>query len=259
MLTLLVQVYGKQGNINPTLYNLAKNATTYAKVFHDITTGNNIVPCTTGTTGCVGGEVGFSAETGYDLVTGLGSINGGALYEALATASPATYILAPSTTSVSLAVGGVTSVGFNLTSHDYAGTVSFIPSVTLNGVSTSAITASVPLPVTLASNGTGIAIVTITAGSSAGNHAPSAPWRSGGVVVFAVLLGAPFTLRRKQALAVLLTALAISAAGFLMSCGGGGGSSTQTPSARTYSVTLTPTGSGTVTNPSPMTVTVTVP
>lgn len=40
---------GGQGNINPTLYSLA--ASTPA-AFHDITTGNNDVPCTVGTPGC---------------------------------------------------------------------------------------------------------------------------------------------------------------------------------------------------------------
>ena len=40
----------------------------------------------------------------------------------------------------------------------------------------------------------------------------------------AVLLGAPFTRRRKRALAVLMIALAVVGGGFLMSCGGGGSS-----------------------------------
>ncbi len=41
----------------PALYNLANNSTTYARDFHDITSGNN----------------GYPAGTGYDLVTGLGT------------------------------------------------------------------------------------------------------------------------------------------------------------------------------------------
>jgi subtilase family serine protease len=253
MMTLLVQAHGTQGNLNPTLYNLA---TTQPSVFHDITTGNNIVPCATGTTGCVGGEVGYSAGKGYDLVTGLGSVNGGALFGALGGGGAASYTLVPSTTSVPVAVGGGNSVQLNLTSTDYAGTVSFVASVTLKGASSSAVTAGAS-PVTLTSNGTGSTALTISATSSATNHAPAVPWKSGGALVFAVMLGAPFARRRKQALAVLLTALAISAAGFLMSCGGGG--STKTASTRTYIVTVTPTGSGAVTNPAPVTITVTVP
>jgi subtilase family serine protease len=59
-------------NINPTLYHLA--ATTN-NVFHDITVGSNIVPCTIGTKDCPNGSLGYAAGVGYDLATGLGSVN----------------------------------------------------------------------------------------------------------------------------------------------------------------------------------------
>ena len=62
-----------QGNVNPTLYAMA--ASTPA-AFHDITTGNNMVPCTAGSTDCPSsGELGYSATPGYDLASGLGSID----------------------------------------------------------------------------------------------------------------------------------------------------------------------------------------
>ena len=61
-----------QGLINPTLYKLASNSTIYASAFHDITTGNN--DCSAGSPDC-GSTAGFSATTGYDQVTGLGSID----------------------------------------------------------------------------------------------------------------------------------------------------------------------------------------
>lgn len=61
-----------QGLINPTLYKLAANSTTYASAFHDVTSGNN--NCTGGTSLC-SSTTGFSAGTGYDEVTGLGSID----------------------------------------------------------------------------------------------------------------------------------------------------------------------------------------
>src|SRR6202043_3129754 len=60
------------GNINPTLYGLARNN---SNVFHDITLGNNIVPCKVGTLNCTSGTMGYSAGPGYDLVTGLGSVD----------------------------------------------------------------------------------------------------------------------------------------------------------------------------------------
>lgn len=82
-LAVMEQSLGPQGNINPKLYQLAKNPQSYATVFHDITTGNNVVPCRAGTSGCVNGVMGYVAKTGYDMVTGLGSIDGNALFLAL--------------------------------------------------------------------------------------------------------------------------------------------------------------------------------
>lgn len=54
------------GNANPVLYALAaKQANAGAAVFHDTTAGNNSVP----------GQTGFTAGAGYDLATGLGSVD----------------------------------------------------------------------------------------------------------------------------------------------------------------------------------------
>ncbi len=80
MLTLLNQYLvsnGAQskpglGNVNTLLYSLAQNAPT---AFHDITAGNNIVPCQVGTPDCSTGLMGYNAGPGYDLCTGLGSID----------------------------------------------------------------------------------------------------------------------------------------------------------------------------------------
>ncbi len=58
------------GNINPTLYRLAQNV---PGVFHDVTTGNNIVPCAIGSPGCNTGQYGYSAGPSYDQASGLGS------------------------------------------------------------------------------------------------------------------------------------------------------------------------------------------
>ena len=60
------------GNINPHLYLLANNT---SSVFHDITQGNNTVPCVANTTDCTTGSYGFEAGAGYDQVTGLGSVD----------------------------------------------------------------------------------------------------------------------------------------------------------------------------------------
>ena len=66
--TMVNQKYsGAQGNVNPVLYPLAvKQAQGGAAVFHDIVSGNNTVP----------GVTGYAAGPGYDLASGLGSIDG---------------------------------------------------------------------------------------------------------------------------------------------------------------------------------------
>ncbi|HEX4651526.1 MAG TPA: Ig-like domain repeat protein [Granulicella sp.] len=84
---------GGQGNVNYTLYALAaaqQNAGTACTstgppangcVFNDITTGTNQMPCATGALDCSGtspaGPVlsGYATTPGYDLATGLGSVN----------------------------------------------------------------------------------------------------------------------------------------------------------------------------------------
>ena len=71
------------GEINGTLYTLAATSATYSTAFHDVTTGNNYcqVPenCNTQS------NYGYAAGTGYDEVTGLGSVD----LDKLATAWPA--------------------------------------------------------------------------------------------------------------------------------------------------------------------------
>jgi hypothetical protein len=73
------------GNINPRLYQLARIA---PDVFHDITEGDNIIPCDTGAPGCTTGKWGYKAGPGYDQVTGLGSIDFKKLFDNWARTSP---------------------------------------------------------------------------------------------------------------------------------------------------------------------------
>lgn len=58
------------GNINPELYRLARLT---SNIFHDITQGNSMVPCTPDSPGCSTGMLGFPAGPGYDQASGLGS------------------------------------------------------------------------------------------------------------------------------------------------------------------------------------------
>jgi hypothetical protein len=345
MLTLLAQKYGSQGLINPTLYTLALDPAIYATAFHDITTGTNEQPCTAGSPDCVNGLVGYSATTGYDMVTGLGSIDGYALYTAMGTtllatttsvtASPVTvsagqtvtlnagvssttagtitgqvtfkvngYAAGPAATltngaatltttatsangfiggtntitaiytgntsySPSLGTASVTVPTYALSSSSgnsiivaagsngtvnltfasqggYAGTVTFTAAITASSNGTAADVTASASTIALTSGGTAVSTVTISPNANAALHAPEGPtlasptfakerrmWATrevSGVVIFCtVLLGAPFTMRRRRTMTVLVVAFAVVLAGFMVACGGGGSSSTQTP------------------------------
>ena len=65
---------GGLGNLNPALYSLAQ---TNSDVFHDITTGDNIVTVSCGRRSivCTPTPVGYSAGVGYDQASGLGSVD----------------------------------------------------------------------------------------------------------------------------------------------------------------------------------------
>jgi len=122
------------GNANPELYTLAANqANAGPAVFHDATSGNNSVP----------GQTGFNAGAGYDLATGLGSVDAALLvnhWGGGVTSTPS-FQLSASAPSVSFAPGSSASVtlsvsvsgGFNSSVTFSAGTlpagltVSFTP------------------------------------------------------------------------------------------------------------------------------------
>ena len=87
------------GNINPTLYRLNETA---PSAFHDVTIGSNDVPCQAGSPDCSGGMIGYSALAGYDLATGLGSVDANLLASnwTSATLTPTTAKLSVSATEI---------------------------------------------------------------------------------------------------------------------------------------------------------------
>jgi subtilase family serine protease len=73
ILAILNQASGNgQGNVNAGLYTLASFG---SGVFHDIELGDNRVPCQAGSPNCANGALGYTTGPGYDLVTGLGSLD----------------------------------------------------------------------------------------------------------------------------------------------------------------------------------------
>jgi MYXO-CTERM domain-containing protein len=86
------------GNANPMLYALANNPTT-ANAFHDVTMGSNVVPCLQGSISCPTSppyQFGYDAGPGYDLATGLGSIDAANLVAAFKLLTPTSTALVAS-------------------------------------------------------------------------------------------------------------------------------------------------------------------
>lgn len=83
MLALVSQAQGgaRLGQANYVLYQLARSK---PSVFHDVTIGNNSVPCVSGSPNC-GANLfltGYDAASGYDTASGLGSVDVSALINA---------------------------------------------------------------------------------------------------------------------------------------------------------------------------------
>lgn len=99
-LTNGTQTTSGQGNLNPGLYQMAQST---PAAFHDVTSGDNIVPCSLGSTDCVSGYLGFTSGVGYDQVTGLGSVDAYNLISNWNAGAGSN----PTTTSVNAATGTV--------------------------------------------------------------------------------------------------------------------------------------------------------
>ena len=244
------KIGSKQGNINPTLYAVAASTPT---AFHDITSGNNIVPCGAGTTNCPTtgtAQYGFSAGTGYDQVTGLGTIDANVLAGAWSSGNPATadYSMFGTVSSIS-APGGTGSSTITVDARNgFSGTVTLACTPPTSVFITCSLSSS---SIALSSGtATGTSTLTIKTNSTAGLHrqdAPLGPLFGGASAVFAGVFVLGIRNRRRSlavaltlfTLAFLLAAVGCSGGG---SNGGGGGSKTPTGS---YTVIVTGTSGST--------------
>jgi hypothetical protein len=118
LMALVNQKYGRQGQANFTLYALAR---AQLAVFHDIISGTNNVPCQQGTPDCsldTNGDGLYSLQNylagpGYDLASGLGSVDANVLVTNWNNVS-----FLPTTTALSLSPTSIlhgTPVTFNAT------------------------------------------------------------------------------------------------------------------------------------------------
>ena len=237
------------GNVNPMLYSLHATA---SNAFHDITSGTNKVPCTTGTKNCPSGttSIGFTAGTGYDQVTGLGSLDVSNLVTAWLAATPSadfsvdgltTTISTPdlpgtSTITVS-ALSGFTGT-VDLTCTPSSATVHITCVLAPASVS---LTGSAQMQTSVLTVSTAAARMDLPPGSR-----PRGIWlATSGSALFAalVLCGVPSRRRRRN---VILGLFLVASITTIVGCGGGssGGGSHGTPPG-TYSITVTGTGPST--------------
>jgi len=138
MLALVEQSTGSRlGQANNVLYQLA--ATQYSTVFHDVTTGNNAVVCANGSSGCGanGFTTGYSASTGYDLASGLGSVDAAAMVKkwssAVSTSTGTTLNIDGATTPLSVTHGTTLNINVAVAPATASGTVALVASTSQLG------------------------------------------------------------------------------------------------------------------------------
>ena len=268
--------YTYQGVVNPTLYSLASNATTYASAFHDITAGSNA--CTIGTSFCsTAGAASYSAAVGYDMATGLGSVD---LYNLLnawpaassAPSNPPYFSL--SATNVAVTSGSSATSTVTITpANGYTGTInwSIAPSTIPNScysitsakvTGTSAVTATLNIQTGSSTCASGFSPLGRSgSGVTAALHKPTLPHRNPTAPMLAgvgLIASIAFFGRRRNRIPALLAVVLLAGFGLgLSGCGGataaqatgtgsgtGGGTTTSTTN---YSVTVIGTDSTTST------------
>jgi subtilase family serine protease len=254
-----------QGNVNPTLYALAAST---PSAFNDITSGSNLVPCATGspscpTSGAHPGEIGYSAGTGYDQATGLGSVDA---YNLVTNwpgfSTTATYTVGGTTVTISSPGNPGTSTITVDALNGFNGTVDL--SCTPPSSTTALITCSIPASVTVNGSSTTASLMINTTAphavlgtSSAMNHSKGLGWfaaSSGGLLAGVLVMGVPSRRRKYTAMfGMVLFGFMITGVG----CGGGSSSSTTIPGtpAGNYTVTVTAV-SGSITRTASVSVTV---
>lgn len=161
IMALVAQKYGPQGNANPVFYTMASHSSQSGKpVFHDVTSGNNSVP----------GVAGHAAGVGYDLASGLGSVDTAQLVAQWADQAGSFGI---SAAAASLTLTPAQTSSINITLTDFGAfnsrvtlTSSGLPSGVTAGFSPAAMSASGVSVMTLAATGSAVSgtyPITVTA------------------------------------------------------------------------------------------------
>jgi subtilase family serine protease len=216
-----------QGNVNPILYQLASGGAG-GYIFHDILSGDNMVPCQGGSPNCPsgGGSMGYTTTPGYDQVTGLGSIDTYNLVTNWNATPAADFAVRFFNSTISVTKGNSVTIPIILQKQNgFNGNVSLSCASALTGVTCDVSPSS--------ANPDATVTVTITASGSASLQAPPSPrpflpwWQSAfGMAAFFGMANKTRKLSKRQMIVLAVLALALIAT--LASCGGGGGSSSTT-------------------------------
>jgi hypothetical protein len=158
MLALVQQSQGggRLGQAAVNIYNIHNNSASASSIFHDVTVGNNAVPCTSGTTNCTKNtagyyfESGYDSATGYDLASGLGSVNASLLISNWSSgtgSAAATVTATPSAAAITTAQSVAIAVTVTGSSNTPTGTVSLSGGgYTSSAVNLDSGTASIVIP-----------------------------------------------------------------------------------------------------------------
>lgn len=158
------------GNINPMLYRMAQSSTS---VFHDVTVGDNSVPCVIGSpqlvtilgevSECSTGSFGYNAGPRYDLASGLGSPDAYNLVHQWASQDPAASAVVPSIDQTPVFEMAPLNNGdrwaYQITLTEETGVATTLTGFTINGaaqnVATVFGTAQIPADGSISSTGLG--------------------------------------------------------------------------------------------------------
>lgn len=143
---------GGQGNFNPAIYTAAGSS--YSSAFHDVTTGNNQVPCKAGSTDCgSSGVIGYTATVGYDLASGWGAIDAN------------NFATAVQSTTTTTSPSATVSISAPTTTPTAGKSVTFTAVVSVSGGTTTP-TGTVQFQVNGANSGSAVTLTAASAGTA---------------------------------------------------------------------------------------------
>ncbi len=159
LMALVVQKTGQRwGNANTKFYSLAnaQYASGGTVMFHDVTSGNNSVP----------GVTGFSCGTGYDAVTGVGTVDANALVNNF-NGSTSDFSISASPASMTVVQG---ASGTSTLSTSISGSFNSAISLSASGAPSGTTVSFSPASIAAPGNGSSTMTIVVGATTAVGNY-----------------------------------------------------------------------------------------